>query len=147
MERGAVTDRPVRAPVAMGVRAVDPRCTLGEGITWWGAREALLWTDIQSSRLWLHQPAANTGRTWGLPDRLGSLAVCASGALLLGLAKALVFADLDASPGDDLDVTHAVDVEPEITTTRINDGRTDRAGNFVFGTMNEDERADRLGSF
>jgi L-arabinonolactonase len=36
-----------------------------------------------------------------------------------------------------------------VLTTRINDGRTDRAGNFVFGTMNEDETedAERIGSF
>ena len=138
---------PAHTPVAMAVLQVDSRCTLGEGITWWPARAALLWTDIQSSRLWFHSPGEGTIRNWALPDRLGSMAICASGALLLGLAKSLAFADLDASPGDELEVTAAHPVEPEIPTTRINDGRTDRAGNFVFGTMNEDEAKAPLGSF
>jgi L-arabinonolactonase len=147
MECGTVTDRTVRAPVAMAVLAVDSRCTLGEGITWWGAREALLWTDIQSSKLWLHSPGDGSTRSWELPDRLGSFAICASGALLLGLAKSLAFADLDASPGDQLEVTEVCAVDPYLTTTRVNDGRTDRAGNFVFGTMNEDEGKAPIGSF
>jgi L-arabinonolactonase len=136
-----------QTPVAMAVLEVDSRCTLGEGITWWGAREALLWTDIQSSRLWFHSPAEGSTRSWALPDRLGSLAICASGVLLLGFAKSLGLADLDASPGDELEVRPLHPVEPDIPTTRINDGRTDRAGNFVFGTMNEDERKAPIGSF
>jgi L-arabinonolactonase len=136
-----------QTPVAMAVLEVDSRCTLGEGITWWAAREALLWTDIQSSRLWLHSPGDGTTRSWALPDRLGCLAICASGVLLLGLAKSLAFADLDASPGDELEVRTVEPIEPDISTTRINDGRTDRAGNFVFGTMNEDERKAPIGSF
>ena len=136
-----------RTPVAMAVLEVDARCTLGEGITWWAAREALLWTDIQSSRLWFHSPEDGSTRSWALPDRLGSLALCASGRLLLGFAKSLAYADLDASPGDELEVRTVHAVEPDIATTRINDGRTDRAGNFVFGTMNEDEGKAPLGSF
>jgi L-arabinonolactonase len=149
MERGPVSALGgLPTPVAMAVLAVDSRCTLGEGIVWWAARKTLLWTDIQSSRLWLHTPADAVTRSWALPDRLGSMAICASGALLLGLAKGLCFADVDASIGDDLLVTGAATpVDPAIATTRVNDGRTDRAGNFVFGTMNEDEREKPLGSF
>jgi sugar lactone lactonase YvrE len=131
-------------PVAATL-AVDSRCTLGEGITWWTGRGALLWTDIQASRLWMHAPAGSSTRTWNLPDRLGSLAVCRSGALLLGLAKGLFLATLD-NTGPDLAVTPVVAVEPDLASTRINDGRTDRAGNFVFGTMDDTETA-ALGHF
>ena len=137
----------LQTPVAMAALAVDSRCTLGEGIIWWAARAALLWTDIQSSRLWFHSTGDGVTRSWALPDRLGSMAVCASGALLLGLAKGLCFADLDASTEDEVQVVQAAAVEPGILTTRINDGRTDRAGNFVFGTMNEDEGQAPIGSF
>lgn len=140
-------DGVLQTPVAMATLAVDSRCTLGEGIIWWAARSALLWTDIQSSRLWLHSTGDGVTRTWALPDRVGSMAVCTSGALLLGLAKGLCFADLDASTDEEVHATAAVAVEPGISTTRINDGRTDRAGNFVFGTMNEDERQAPIGSF
>jgi L-arabinonolactonase len=135
-----------QTPVGMATLVVDSRCTLGEGITWWAAREALLWTDIQSSRLWFHSPGDGVTRSWDVPDRLGSMAICASGALLLGMAKGLFRADLDAS-GDGIQVTPVLPLEPDLATTRVNDGRTDRAGNFVFGTMNEDESRAPIGSF
>jgi L-arabinonolactonase len=44
-------------------------------------------------------------------------------------------------------VTPVVPVEPALPDTRINDGRIDRSGNFVFGTMNEREGHAPAGSF
>ena len=124
---------------ALATLMVDCRCTLGEGILWCERRRALLWTDIQQSTLWMHGITDDVTRTWMLPDRLGSLAICESGRLLLGLAKGLFLADIDTAAGAVLRVEPVVDVEPGIRRTRINDGRTDRAGNFVFGTFNEAE--------
>ncbi len=126
--------------------AVDCRCTLGEGIVWSPRLRSVLWTDIEQSTLWMYRPHDRITRRWSLPDRLGCFALCESGRLLLGLAKRLAFADLDASPGPELPVLPVLPVEPQIARTRINDGRTDRAGNFVFGTMNEDH-APANGSF
>ena len=116
---------------------VDCRSTLGEGLVWCTRRQAVLWTDIEGSRLWMHGPARSETRNWKLPARLGSFALCNSGTLLLGLAKGLAFGDPDHTPGDTLDVVPVVGVDPGLHT-RINDGRADRAGNFVFGTMSED---------
>ncbi len=122
---------------ATAVLFVDCRCTLGEGILWWRQRGALVWTDIQQSTLFLHGVEDHATRTWALPDRLGSMAICESGRLLLGLAKGLALADVGGADGADLRVEPVVSVEPHRARTRINDGRTDRAGNFVFGTFNE----------
>ena len=44
-------------------------------------------------------------------------------------------------------MTRIADVERDIPTTRINDGRTDRSGRFVFGTMNEEDGHPAIGSF
>lgn len=129
----------MHTPSLVATLFVDCRCTLGEGILWCERRRALLWTDIQQSTLWMHGVANHVTRTWALPDRLGSLAICESGRLLLGLAKGLFLADLDTAAGTVLGVERVVAVEPHIPRTRINDGRTDRAGNFVFGTFNEAE--------
>ena len=99
---------------------VDCRCTLGEGILWCEKRRALLWTDIQQSTLWLHRVADNATRTWTLPDRLGSLAICESGRLLLGLAKGLFLADIDTADDAALRVQPVVGVEaglPRESTT------------------------------
>jgi L-arabinonolactonase len=126
---------------------VDARCTLGEGAVWCPRRRALLWTDIEGARLWLHAPLTGTTLSWPLQDRAGAFALCASGRVLLGLAKGLAFAGVDAHTGPSaLPVTRIVPVEPEEPRTRTNDGRTDRDGRFVFGTMNEaDGHVDRLG--
>ncbi|MEO8481016.1 MAG: SMP-30/gluconolactonase/LRE family protein [Acidobacteriota bacterium] len=116
----------------------DAKCTLGEGPVWCRRRRGLVWTDIEGATLWMHTPATGTTRTWRLPDRAGSLALCASGRVLLGLAKGLAFADLDQHIAGVLPVIAVAPVEADEPRTRINDGRTDRAGNFVFGTMNEE---------
>ncbi len=116
---------------------VDARCTLGEGIVWDAKRGALLWTDIERSTLWMHRDG--TSRRWRVPDRLGSFALCASGRVLMALAKGLFLADIDNAAGAELQVEPLVPVEHRVASTRTNDGRPDRSGNFVFGTFNEAE--------
>ncbi|MEP6914787.1 MAG: SMP-30/gluconolactonase/LRE family protein [Acidobacteriota bacterium] len=125
---------------------VDARCTLGEGILWSSRRRALLWTDIERSQLWMYSALDESTESWRLPDRLGCFAIGDSGRLLLGLAKGLAIADLDAARGPELAAIPVVPVEPDLPT-RINDGRTDRSGNFVFGTMDETEGHPATGSF
>jgi L-arabinonolactonase len=124
---------------------VDCRCHLSEGIVSWPERGALLWTDIHACRLWIKDAAG--ARSLALPDRLGSFAICESGRLLLGLATGLFTADLDDAADGTLAVTRIVEVERDVPSTRINDGRTDRSGHFVFGTMDEDEGHPATGSF
>jgi sugar lactone lactonase YvrE len=123
---------------------IDCRCTLGEGPVWDTRRGALLWTDIERSTLWMHGQAGT--RSWSLPDRLGSFAICESGRLLLALAHGLFLADIDAAVGSDLPVRPLIALEHKTPTGRTNDGRTDRTGNFVFGTYN-DEKEGAGGSF
>ena len=125
---------------------VDCRCTLGEGILWWQQRRALLWTDIERSALWMHNVDGHHTSTWPLPDRLGSLAICESGRLVLGLATGLFYGDFVAATDKVMHVEQIVAVDQHLTRHRINDGRTDRSGNFVFGTMNEAQDA-ATGSF
>lgn len=120
---------------------LDCRCTLGEGILWWPERNALVWTDIEGSSLWLCDIDSRATTTFKLPDRLGSLAICRSGRVLLGLAKGLYMASLDAPAGETLRVEEVAAVDRDRPRHRINDGRTDRSGNFVFGTMNEAQDA------
>ena len=105
----------------------------------------MLWTDIHACRLWIKDAAG--ARAWAVPDRLGSFAICESGKLLLGLAKGLYLAALDDPWDGVLPVTWIADVERDMPATRINDGRTDRSGRFVFGTMNEEDGHPATGSF
>lgn len=135
------------AAFAEAALLVDSRCQLGECVLWDERRAALFWTDITGQRLWMHQPASGKTRRWSVPQPLGCLALCDDGRLLLGLAKGLFLTDieplLDAIDDSALPLTAVVEVERESTDTRINDGRCDRNGNFVFGTKDESGGASR----
>jgi L-arabinonolactonase len=123
---------------------VDARCELGEGPVWDGGRARLWWTDIDGRALWRFDPSTGETQRVSPPDRVGFLAVAADGRLLLGTAKALFI----GVPADgSLTASRLAEVEPDRPYTRVNDGRVDRSGNVVFGTM--DERHPRLpvGSF
>jgi L-arabinonolactonase len=123
---------------------VDGRHTLGEGIIWDDRAGCLFWTDIEGSELWSHAPATGALQRWPLPERLCSLALTHDdGRLLLGLASGLAFFDLASG-----EIDRICDVEAHLPTTRLNDGRTDRQGRFVFGVFNQAENPkDPVGGF
>ncbi len=127
----------VTAP-ATATLLVDSRCELGESILWCDRRNLLYWTDILAGRLWRFDPANGQRRWWQLHEPLGCLALGEDGRLLLGLAKGLHLADPEAHLHDDrLPLQLLAAVETDNPHTRINDGRADRHGNFVFGTKSE----------
>jgi L-arabinonolactonase len=116
--------------------AVDCRATLGEGLTWHAATQSWLWTDIEGRRLWRHVPGSGVTQSCAVRDRVGAFVVSRSGRYLLALAKSLEWAEIDWNAGV-VRYEPIAPLEAELPSTRSNDGRTDRAGNFVFGTMNE----------
>lgn len=126
--------------------AVDSRCTHGEGVLWCERRQAFFWIDISEKRLWTHHPDSAQTRHWQLPDRPGCIGLLDDGRLLVVLAKSLCLGDPDASPGAELALETLTALEPDQPHTRSNDGRADRAGHFVFGTMDEHEHKAARGS-
>lgn len=124
--------------------ALPHSATLGEGLQWHGGR--WWWTDIEAATLHAWRPGEPGPQSCRLPDRLGSFAHCRSGRVLLGLAKRLALATL----GEHLELGQLLTVAPVDAAearTRINDGRTDRSGRFVFGTLNEARERRAIGSF
>jgi L-arabinonolactonase len=110
-----------------------PRCALGEGATWSAARHALLWTDINGCRLWSYEPATQRVSHWALPGRLGSFALTADGQrLLAAFEHELAWLDLHSG-----EVTPLARFDQGLPT-RANDGRCDRHGHFLFGTLDEE---------
>ncbi|WP_423367529.1 SMP-30/gluconolactonase/LRE family protein [Burkholderia sp. LMG 32019] len=111
---------------------VDSRNTLGEGATWCDATHALYWTDIEGACLWRCRADGSDVVQWPMPERLACFALTDEPDLLLvGLATHLAFFDLRSGA-----FTRIVDVEPE-RPTRLNDGRCDPFGAFVFGMKDE----------
>ena len=121
---------------------VDAKCTLGEGATWCSRSGRFYWTDIEGAKLWRYDPRDGRSTFWPMPERLATFALCANPHyLLLGLASHLAFFDLATG-----ETERIVDVEPGLNT-RVNDGRCDRQGRFVFGTKDEGSPLRAVGGF
>lgn len=111
---------------------VDARARLGECPLWCERTGSLYWTDIESASLHCWQAEDGRLRQWTMPERLGSFALCDSGSqLLLGLASGIAMFDMARQT-----LSQIVPVEADQPGTRINDGRCDRQGRFVFGMFN-----------
>lgn len=109
------------------------RAQLGECILWDDRGGLLWWTDILAQRLFQLNLETGTERFWILPAKLGSFALTKQqDTLLLGLDKALAFFNFSSN-----ELRWLCEIEPDLPLNRVNDGRCDRHGNFVFGTMNE----------
>lgn len=122
---------------------VDAGDELGEGVLWCERSARVYWTDIHGARLHSYSPATGEQRVWALPERLCSFALTNDPDLLLaGLASRLAWLDLR-----DGSATTIVAVEPDMPHTRVNDGRCDRQGRFVFGTLDERAVKEDVGGF
>lgn len=111
---------------------LDCRNEHGEGVVWNAAEARLWWTDIHGQKLWWLDPQSQQSGALSMPDRVCCFAPRAKGGMLLAFAKELAFFDPEAGTFERF---HSF--EPDNPNTRLNDGRTDRAGNFIAGGMNE----------
>ncbi|GAB7197317.1 SMP-30/gluconolactonase/LRE family protein [Dickeya oryzae] len=122
--------------------AADVKNKLGECPLWCERTRRLYWTDIESSELLALDEGSNTVMRWSLPERLGSFALTEkANILLMALESRIGFYDLNT------DTFTTVAASPGETGTRTGDGRCDRAGNFVFGTMDDGYPVKVVGKF
>lgn len=123
-------------------KMLDAENALGECVLWCERSERLLWTDILGATLYAHHPASGATERWVMPEPLASFALTEhAGRLLLGLASQLAFFDFTSGI-----VTPICEVEPGLAT-RLNDGRCDRQGRFVFGTFHHAEPREQVGAY
>jgi sugar lactone lactonase YvrE len=126
---------------------VDSRCELGEGIVWSPAEGALYWVDIEGAALWRHDLARGLSQQWAMPQRLACLALASRERLLLGLADGLYWIDRAALDGDATLAPNLLCTVEARLPTRLNDGRVDRHGAFVFGTKSEADDGAAVGAY
>ncbi|MFZ6819397.1 SMP-30/gluconolactonase/LRE family protein [Undibacterium sp. Ji22W] len=108
------------------------QATLGECLLWDSQRQCWWWTDIEARAIYRWRESYVAPTLYSTPDRVGSFVLCQSGKILLGMTKSLALFDISTRRIESL-----VHVETDLPSTRVNDGRTDRAGNYVFGSIDQ----------
>jgi L-arabinonolactonase len=111
---------------------LDCRNEHGEGVLWNAFDRRVWWTDIHGRRLWAYDPANHAAESFDAPDRICCFAPRRDGSLVAAFADGFAFFDPKTGRRDDIAA-----FEPELPQTRLNDGRTDRQGNFIAGGMDE----------
>ncbi|MBI3349410.1 MAG: SMP-30/gluconolactonase/LRE family protein [Burkholderiales bacterium] len=138
---------PLARPLTL---ALAQAASLGEGLQWHAPSGRWWWTDIEGACIHAWTPGASATLQVRLPERVGCFVHARSGALVLAMAKRLARLALP-----DLQATGSIAAEPEtlstlethLPTTRANDGRCDRDGAFVFGTLDEADPRQPIGGF
>jgi L-arabinonolactonase len=114
---------------------VDVKTILGEGPLWDVAEQRLYWIDSFGCNVFRATADGREIRAWDVPAKIGSMALRRRGGAVLSLQTGFHF--LDFTTGD----CHLiVDPEPDKPTTRLNDGKVDKRGRFVAGSMDTMEQ-------
>lgn len=109
----------------------DVKTTLGEGPLWDVDLQRLFWIDSFDGRIFRATHDGRELRAWDVPAKIGSMALRKDGkGAIVSLANG--FHTLDFGTGD---VELIVDPEPDKPNNRLNDGKVDKAGRFVAGSM------------
>jgi sugar lactone lactonase YvrE len=110
-------------------RVTGVKNSLGEGPLWDTATQCLYWVDSLAGEVFRLDEDGHL-KTWSLPCMIGSLALVDDQQAIVALQTGLHFLDFMSGK-----ITPVVDPEAQSAETRFNDGKTDREGNFLAGTM------------
>lgn len=115
---------------------LDVKTTLGEGPLWDVDQERLYFIDSFDGRVFRTTVDGGELRAWDVPQKIGSMALRKDGGgAVVSLQRG--FHLLDFKTGD---VTLIHDPEPDFANNRINDGKVDKRGRFVAGSMDTMEQ-------
>jgi L-arabinonolactonase len=109
---------------------VDVKTTLGEGPLWDVDEQRLYWIDSFDGRVFRCTADGREVRAWDVPQKIGSMCLRQGGGAVVSLQRGFHF--LDFGTGE---VSLIHDPEPDRPNNRINDGKVDRRGRFVAGSM------------
>ena len=113
---------------------VDKQNGLGEGPVWDVQEQRLYWIDSLGKEVFRMNEDGSHFERRAVPGDIGSLALRKSGGLLLSLADGFYFFDFEKGKSEKI-----FDPEPDLPQTRINDGKVDKRGRFLAGTMDRTE--------
>jgi sugar lactone lactonase YvrE len=111
---------------------LDVKADLGECPLWSVGEQALYWVDINAPALNRFDPATGANVAMPMPESIGSFAFRAKGGFVVALRGGIWLADANGRLE-----RKAADAPYGGAHHRFNDGRCDRQGRFVVGSMNE----------
>jgi len=109
---------------------------LGEGPLWDVESERLYWIDSYGPCIHCADVNGGDRKTWSVPEPIGSMALRADGGAVVSLRSGFYLFDFESGETELIQRT-----QPEAMTCRMNDGKTDRQGRFVAGSMDHEESA------
>ena len=117
------------------------RCTLGEGTLWVKEHNSIYFVDIKKKKICSLNIKSKKKKIFRVNKEIGFIAHIKDHIFILGLQGELRIQNLKSKK-----VLKSIPIEPKIKLNRINDGKTDPAGNLWFGTMDNLERNVEKGS-
>jgi L-arabinonolactonase len=114
---------------------VDAKNELGEGPLWDPDEQRLYWIDSLGKAIYRCAENGGAVETFAVPDHIGSMALRAKGGAVLALRNGFFFYDFRSGRS-----TPIADPEPHQPRSRFNDGKVDRMGRFIAGSMDYEER-------
>ncbi|MBO0904816.1 SMP-30/gluconolactonase/LRE family protein [Jiella sp. MQZ13P-4] len=113
----------------------DQRDSLGEGPLWDVAEQRLYWIDSYAPAVYSCDASGGERRSWRVPEPIGSLALREKGGAIVALRSGFFTLDFDTGA-----VARLAETQPGALRPRLNDGKVDRQGRFLAGSMDFEER-------
>lgn len=111
-------------------RVGTTRDKLGEGPLWDVAEQALYWLDSRGPIVHRLDPKTGARQDWTVPSTVGSMALREQGGAVLAMEDGFHFFDFTTGK-----TTPIIDPEPDKPGNRLNDGKVDKQGRFLAGSM------------
>ena len=113
---------------------LDARNATGESPVWLAAEQALYWSDIPARKLWRWNAADAQSQSWDAPEMIACMAATAQPGRWIAGMESGVFA-LTLQADQKMHSELLAPVSHDLAGMRFNDGRCDRQGRFLAGTM------------
>ena len=117
------------------------RCTLGEGTLWVKEHNSIYFVDIKKKKICSLNIKNKKKKIFKVNKEVGFIAHVRDHIFILGLQGEIRIQNLKSKK-----ILKSIPIEPKLKLNRINDGKTDPAGNLWFGTMDNLERKIEKGS-
>jgi len=108
----------------------DNKEMLGEGPLWDVAEQRLYWIDSIGRRIHRADVKGGDRKSWEVPEEIGSMALREKGGAVLALRSGFHFFDFASG-----ETTRINETQPGVLRARMNDGKVDRQGRFIAGSM------------